>query len=326
VQLRNGLFVLAVFVGLNAAAFGQDTATLKWKFTEKTPFYQKMTTDTEQTMKVMGTDVKQKQTQTFYFQWTPLEKQGEGWVIEQKIIGVKMTIDIGGNKVEYDSTKDQAGANPLADFFKALVNSSFKLTVDKDGTVTKIEGRKEFVDNLVKANSAMKPLLEQILSDKALQEMAGPTFAVATIGGREVKKGDDKLGKWQKVTNLDMGPIGSYKNTFDYTYEGPDSNNKNLQKVKVETKLEYTPPKADVAGNTLPFKIKSASLTSKNAGGTIIFDTEAGRITSSDAKLELSGDLEIEISGQTTKVNLTQTQNTKTETSDKEFPELKKAS
>jgi hypothetical protein len=324
VQLRNGLLVVAVFAGLTASAFGQDSATLKWKFTKNQPFYQKMDTKTDQTMKVMGTDVKQVQSQTFYFKWTPQESTPDGgWTIEQQIVGVKMTIDIGGNKVEYDSTKDQPGANPLADFFKALVNSKFTLTVDKDGKVTKIDGRKEFVDNLAKANPQMKPLLDQILSDKALQEMAEPTFAVATLAGREVKKGD-KSGTWDKSTTLDMGPIGSYKNSFTYTFEGKDEKDKNLDKVKVDTKLEYTPPKEGAAGNTLPFKIKSAELNSKNATGTILFNSEKGRIASSDTKLELTGKLQIEISGQTTNVELTQTQNTKTETTDEEPAELKK--
>jgi Family of unknown function (DUF6263)/Sigma-70, region 4 len=135
-------------------------------------FSQAMTTKTKQTMKVMGSEVVQTQDQTFYFSWTPEKQDGDNWIVKQKIEGVKMAIDIGGNKVEYDSTKDQQGTNPLADFFKAVVGAEFTLTIDKNMKVSRIEGREKFVDGLGKANPQMKPLLEQILSEQALKEMA----------------------------------------------------------------------------------------------------------------------------------------------------------
>jgi hypothetical protein len=324
VQLRHGFLALVAVAGLTVSAFGQDAVTLKWKFEVNKTFWQEMTTTTDQTMKVMGTDVKQTQTQTFWFAWTPQKNNADGsWEIEQKIVGVKMTIDIGGNKVEYDSTKENPGTNPLADFFKALVGSKFVLTLDKDYKVTKITGREEFIAALSKANPQMEKLLKQILSEKALMDMADPTFSV--VSGKEIKKDT----KWDKMTTLDMGPIGTYKNTFTYTYEGKNTDGKTdaekkLDKIKVETKLEYSPPKDQPADSTLPFKIKSASLTSKDATGTILFDNDAGRIDSSSMKLTLEGQLSIEISGQTTQVDLKQTQTTTTKTTDKEPDAIKK--
>jgi hypothetical protein len=288
---------------------------LKWKFEKDKPFYQKMVTTTEQTMKVMNNDVKQTQNQTFYFSWTPVKQDGDTWTIKQKIEGVAMKIDIGNQKIEFDSTAPKpagAGNNPLSDFFTALVGSEFTLTLDtKDMKVTKVEGREAFLDKLVKANPQMKPLLEQILSEKALKEMAEPTFAA--IPGKEEKKGDS----WSKESSLDMGPIGKYENSYKYTFEGPDEKNKDIDKIKVETTLKYKEP-GDVAGvGGLPFKIKSADLKSSNATGTIQFDHAKGLIQKSDMKLDLSGELNIEIGGQTTKVTLSQTQTSSVETSDK---------
>ncbi len=143
---------------------------LAWKFEKGKPFYQEMTTETKQTMKVMGSDVVQNQKQTFYFSWTPEKQEADGsWVIQQEILGVKMDIDIGGSKISYDSTKTDNPANPLGEFFKALIGSKFTLTVDKNNKVTKVEGRKEFLDKLAAANPQMKPLLDQILSEEALK-------------------------------------------------------------------------------------------------------------------------------------------------------------
>jgi hypothetical protein len=282
---------------------------LVWKFAKDTPFYQKMTTETKQTMKVMNNDVQQTQKQVFYFKWTPIKQDGTKWTIEQSIEGVAMDIDIGGSKISYDSTKESTQNNPLADFFKALVGSKFTITLDtKDLKVTDVEGRDEFLKKLVAANPQMKPLLETILSKDALKEMAEPTFAV--VPNKEVAKGY----KWDRKTTLNMGPIGQYDNTYDYVYEGP--NDKKLQQIKVTTKLLYKPPAESAGQGGLPFKIKGADLKSKSASGMVLFDAAKGRVASSTMKLELEGNLSIEIGGQTTAVKLSQTQESTVETSD----------
>ncbi|HEV3204228.1 MAG TPA: DUF6263 family protein, partial [Gemmataceae bacterium] len=200
-------------------------------------------------------------------------------------------------------------ANPLSDFFKALVGAEFTLTIDKDMKVSKIDGREEFLKKLTNTNQTMEPLLKQILSEEALKQMADPAFAV--IPGKPVKKGDT----WEKPSKLNMGPIGSYESIYKFTYEGQDEKDKNLAKIKVETTLKYVPP-ASGAASGLPFKIVSADLKSENASGTILFDKEKGRLVSTDSTLKLKGKLTIDISGMTSEVELNQEQTTKVKTSD----------
>jgi hypothetical protein len=301
----------------------KEKAKLEWKFKKDDVFYQKMYTKTIQTMKVMNNDVKQTQEQTFYFKWSIGDQKDGNWVIKQKIEGVKMKIQIGNQNIDYDSTneKDTSQNNPLADFFKALKDSEFTITLNpKDMTVTKLEGRMEFVDKLGKQNPQMKPLLETILSEKALMQMAEPTFAA--IPGREEPVG----GTWSKKTSLDMGPIGRYDNEYKYTYDGKDKEKKSFDRIKVETQLKYTPPTDAVGGGGggLPFKIRSADLKSTKAEGSILFDPEKGRIDSSSMSLKLNGSLNIEIGGQTTEVTLDQDQSSTVENSDKTFIETKK--
>jgi hypothetical protein len=282
--------------------------SLKWKLEKGKTFYQKMTTKTDQNMKILNSEPKQTQNQTFYFSWTPEKQDGDNWLIKQKIDGVAMEIDIGGTKINYDSTKDTNANNPLGEFFKALVGSEFMVTLNtKDQKVTKLEGREEFVKKLSQANPQMQQLLSQILSEQALKEMAEPTFAA--IPNKEVAKGD----KWTKESSLDMGPIGKYTNLYTYTFEGLEGK---LDKIKVETTLKYVPPDDKSAAGGLPFKIKSADLKSTSATGTVLFDPEKGRVERSTFKLDLTGDLNIEIGNQTTKVELKQTQETTVETTD----------
>jgi hypothetical protein len=315
VRQCRSLFTLVALAGLAAPALGQDTVNLAWKFEKGKTYYQELTTKTTQKITVMGMNITQNQDQTFYFSWTPekFEEKDKTWTIKQKIIGLKMNIQIGGNPVTFDSTKDSTTANPLTDFFKALVDSEFTLTVQTapELKVTNVAGHKEFLDKLIKTNQQLKPLLEQILSEDALKQMTDPYFAV--VPNKPVKKGDS----WERKTTLNMGPIGQYESTYKFTLEGPDEKNKNLQRIKVETTLKYLPPaNAAGAGGALPFRITKANLTSKDANGTILFDTDKGRVQSSKMSMKLVGTLDIEIGGMTTTVDLDQEQTTETKTTD----------
>jgi hypothetical protein len=289
---------------------------LEWKaFKEGKTFYQEMTTITQQTMKVLTMTVVQQQSQTFYVSWTTEKAEGDTYVVKQKIIGVKMHIEIGGNKIEYDSTakKDKEPTNPLTDFFKALVDQEFTLKINKsDLKVTEVKGRDEFITKLSKANPQLKPLLEAILSKEALEQMADPVFAAIPPKG-EVPKSKT----WPRKSELNMGPIGKY--TTNYTFTLKDTV-KDIATIDVKTDLTYKAPDKSEKTEGLPFRIVEATLKGENPKdklGTIRFNVKEGRIESSDMEMTLNGDISIEIAGQTTKVNLKQTQKSSLKTMDK---------
>jgi len=311
-----GCLVVAAVLGMTVTAIPQEKTgsgeKLVWKAFDGTePFFQELTTETVQTMTVMGMEVKQTQNQTFFMKWTPKKSEGNSWVVEQQIIGVKMNINIGGNNIAYDSmAKDQA-QNPLTDFFKALTSPSakFTLTINKDDMkVTKIEGRTEFINELVKSNQQLDTLLKQILSEDALKQMADPTFAAIPPKG-EIPKD----GKWEKKdVVLNMGPIGSYITSYSYKVNEKDIGEqikKGKVNIDVETKLTYKAP--DSKSGALPFIIKAGKLDGTSKEGKIVFDVAKGVIDTSDMVLELNGTLTIEIAGQPTDVTLKQTQTSK---------------
>jgi hypothetical protein len=310
--------VLPVAALFAVSALGQDTVDLKLKLEKGKTVYQEVTTDTKQDMSVMGMKISQSQKQTFFFSWTPKDKDKDGnWTVTQKIEGVKLDLEIGGTKIPFDSTSPSAAGGPLADFFKALVGSELTLTLDKDMKVTKIEGREEFLKKLTSTNQQMEPLLKQILSDDSLKQMADPTFSV--VPGKPVKKDDT----WERTSTLNLGPIGSFETKYKYTDEGADEKDKKLRKIKFDTTLKYTPPAA-TAGAGLPFKILSADLQGKDSTGTLLFDVDKGRVASTNASTKLAGKLSIEIGGMASTVELEQSQTTTMKTSD-ENP-IKKAS
>ena len=298
-------------------------AGLTWRFTKDVPFYQELTTTTIQNIKVQGLDVGQNQEQTFWFKFLPIKQEGDKWVVQQTIEGVKMKIDIAGNPVSYDSTQDAATAGTntaLSEFFKQLKGSQFTLTIAKDMTVEKVDGRDEFVKKLVAANKQLEQLLNKILGEESMKQMADPTFGV-------VPKEPKKVGeKWEKKVKLALGPLGSYDNTYAFTYTKQTGD---VADIAVAVALVYTPPPADQGGEALPFKIKEGKLTQDTDpkvtnGGTIQFNTKTGRIDSSKIAVKLTGSLKLDIGGTTTDVALTQEQTTAVKTSDKSFiPETK---
>jgi hypothetical protein len=319
---RRWLTAVLVLAGAALPASVQGADELKWKFEDGKSFYQEITTKTDQTMKISGQSINQTQLQTFYFKWTPKkpkDKNKKDWTIEQEIIGVKMKIEIGGNTISYDSTKADSGQNnPLGEFFKTLIGSKFTLTVDQNMKVTKVEGKDQFIDKLIKANAQMEPLLKEILSDEAIKQMADPAFGA--LPGKPVKKNDT----WEKESTLNMGPIGKYKTTYKYTYDGKKNEKDADATIKVKMDLKYTPPDSKTPAQ-LPFKIEKATLKPKDANGTIKFDTKNGRIDSSRMMLKLDGTLDIDIGGTKTKVDLDQTQTTTVKTTEKDPLPQKKA-
>jgi hypothetical protein len=288
---------------------------LVWKaFEPKSVFYQELTTKTTQDMKVMGQEINQKQNQTFYLKWTAEDKKDGNYVVTQEIVGLNMDINIGGNKITFDSTEEKQPQNPMTDFFKALLGLKLKLTINPKMQVEKIEGQEEFVKRLGQTNPQMEPLLKSILSADALKQMAEPTWGALPEG--QVGKGQT----WEKKNSvLDLGPIGKYTTTFVYTYEGKDD--KGLDKIGIKSDLKYSKPETK---NGLPFTIKEANLSSKEGSGVALFDEKKGRFVETNMKMKLEGELTIEVAGMDTKVGLVQNQDATSKTYD-DLPDALKA-
>ena len=124
--------------------------------------------------------------------------------------------------------------------------------------------------------------------------------------------------KWSRVVKLTLGPLGSYENTYNFTYTKQTGDN---AEIDVTVELKYTPPGADQGGDALPFKIKGGKIDQvkddKSNKGKVVFNTKLGRIESSDMSVKMTGSLTLDIGGTTTEVSLTQDQNTTVKTFDK---------
>lgn len=272
---------------------------------EFAPFYQKMSTNVTQVIVVQGQNLTQKQESSFYFQWTPTKQEGDKLTLKQKVEGLRMSIDISGNPIVYDSAnKDAAGSsgNPgLTDFFKNLEGATFDVTFDtKTYKVDKVDGKDAFVAKLGAQQTAMEALLKKIMTDDALKQMCDPTYGVIPA---TPKKPNDT---WEEKKTLNLGPIGSYEVTYKFKYVGKD---KDMDKIEVTTNLVYKAPTDSPDG--LLFKIKAGDLKSDGSEtGVILYNPKEGRIESATIKIKIRGELTVSIGGTDTKVELTQTQDT----------------
>ncbi len=275
---------------------------LRWRFEKGKPFFQKMITITEQKMKVQNQDVNQTQKQTWLFRWTPLEQDADGtWTFRLKTERVAADIELGEQKMSFDSTKAQGqGNNPLAEFFGALKDSEFTVTLNtKDGKITKVEGRKALFDKLNKLNPQWKPVLEQVLSEKTLSALFDQTSPLAVVPDKEVRKGDT----WNRESIVDLGPLGQWRHRATYTYEGLDGK---LSKVGIHVAVKAK--EAGPAAPGLPFQLKQIKINSQQTSGAYWFDRQRGQLDHLELQVQLDGDLVIEIGGQATNVHLSQTQ------------------
>ncbi len=330
-MFRTRLGVAALFGAALVAVAGAQDRKFDLKFKndkgEPVPFYQEMTTEVVQHIKVQGQDLPQRQKSTFWYQWTPKEEKKVGneeakWTVKQKIEGLEMDIDISGNPIKYSSkTTDPSGAagNPgLVEFFKNLKDAEFTATIGKDYNIEKVEGKEAFIAKLGSGSSQMDQLLKKVMTEDALKVMTDPTYKLFPEPNTPKKKGD----KWKRESKLDLGPIGKYDVTYNFTYVEPDKEGerKDFDKIELETAINYTAPNQGTEG--LLFRIKPESkLTSDPAGskGVVYYDPKNQRIPFAEIKIKLKGDLIVTIGGTDTKVELSQEQVTTIKTGDSSF-------
>src|SRR5262249_29131711 len=149
------------------------------------------------------------------------------------------------------------GNEPLGKFFEALVGAEFTFTLDRrTGEVMRVEGRAEFVEKLAAANPAMQPVLDTILSDDAMKQMADPAV------GFRVRAGAEQGDTCDRTLNSDLGPIGSYHTRNRFTLTDPNPKAPDLLRLSVDVDLRYEPPDPNKKTDKLPFTIKKGTLRS----------------------------------------------------------------
>jgi len=301
---RIALLVLAVLAGPGAA----QEADLKWKFEKGKTFYQEMVINTDQKLTLMGNDIPIKNKQTIITSWTP-EKQDKdkNWVVAEKILAMKMDIEMLGQKISYDSTKN-AGPPALVDAMKPIIGAEFKATISPEMKTLKVDGYQEFLDKLGDADPKVKQMMASTFSEDTLKQSSDALFAL--VPAKPVKKGES----WMEKSTVPLGALGKLTVERKFTYEGKSGA---LDKIIMDSKLDkHEPADPKAGGLALPFRLKKLDLKKTTATGTIYFDAAKGRLDSADQTVKLEGSMTVEAQGMEATFDLVQTQTIKIRATD----------
>ena len=114
--------------------------------------------------------------------------------------------------------------------------------------------------------------------------MADPTFGVVP---KEAKKVGEK---WSKTVKLSLGPLGSYDNTYHFTYAKQTGDK---AEIDVAVELKYTPPPAGPGRRDAAVQDQErqdrAGRDDKSNKGKVIFNTKTGRVESSNISVKMTG-------------------------------------
>ncbi len=221
-------------------------------------------------------------------------------MLQQKVEGVRLDLDVGGNKIEYDSTKEGTANNPLAEFYKALVGAKLWVRLDKDYKVEKVEGREQLVEKLGAANPKLRGLLRDLLSEGAWRQAAGASFVA--LPWHPVRPGDS----WTATGTTDLG-LGKWRTSYKYTYLGKRGG---LDRIRVDATLD-----AEAAGETSAFKIKAGRVKAQGTG-VIDFDAARGRVVSLEMEQKTTARLTAANGDQDAPVEMEQTEKITVRTTD----------
>lgn len=313
-RLARGFSACALLIGLAAPAIlaapanDPDKVDPKWKFEKDRTFFQEAIVDMEQNMTVMGNPVAVKSRQTVLTSWTPVTQlEDKSWVIKEKIVGMKMDMDVLGQKISYDSTNPQGGNKEMADGMAPFIGAEFEQTVSPQMKVTKVTGYKELLDKMGQNNPKAKQMMGGVMSEETIKQMGDALFAV--VPNKSVAKGDT----WFTEDKTTMPSLGALNIKRNFTYVGKKGS---LEEIKFDAKLLKHEPPAGNAGGALPFTLKKLDLNKFTTEGTVLFDGAKGRVDSSNATVTMNGKMTIEIQNMETTIDLQQTQKMAVKTSD----------
>jgi hypothetical protein len=139
-------------------------------------------------------------------------------------------------------------------------------------------------------------LATSVMDDDGWKELAQLTFFVP--------RPQSGSKSWKQPMMHNFGPLGMWYGETTYT---PQVTRKDVQQIAFVHQMEYRPPEKD-SGGELPFTIEKAMLKPETAGGTIEFDTQAGRVVSAQEAFLVRGALSVGLLGQAADVEVQEQQ------------------
>ena len=268
---------LAVTLVLAAAAPSQEAVNLKWSLKEGETFFAKNLMDMDMEMGFMGQNIDLNMKMTTVQQF--------------KVVSVKpgaTTVEMTMESMEIKAGGLPGGIPGLGDVGERVKGAKITATLNDKMEVTKLQGYEKFLDKLAGDNEALRKQMEGQFSEATVQQMFSQVFAIAP--GKPVKVGDT----W---THTDKMPAGGIEATAKQKFK-VESISDGIAKVAVSGDLEFKPGEDGLPGLPPGVKVDKFKLKVDKFGGTILFDTKAGRLKENKMDMDFNGSMTISAGGQ----------------------------
>lgn len=295
--------LLVCLLVLSPHAAAQESAQLRYKWTEGQVIRQRMTTESvSEGAGPMG-PMKVTQKQVMVMRMTP-QAVAEDGTATIEIVYESMRIDSENpiqGKTTFDSTKPNEGDadNPSVQAMAAMLNEPMVMVMSPDGTVKDVSG---FEKVLTKMRDSMKdspgaemmmPEFEKMYSDEGLKKMLGQ--ATALLPNRDVKVNEG----WQRVMDASMPMFGTLQSTMDFTFKGFEQlGDVNAAKVDFVTRIVQLAPRAAPPVPGMKMEMGDAS-----GSGQLWFDTARGLTLKQLQKQTVTMNITIDAGGQQMKMS-----------------------
>lgn len=275
------------------AALGSGTVSAQVKLEYKFPDGAQSRNFTEvklnQTLILNGQEIKTNVDQTLNVDYVNGQRAADGTIqVEQTLKEMQVTLSLpGGLQLTFDSNRPDAPppgtpVDFLLDSYKALVGSRWKTTYNQANQPTAITGSQDVLD---KADDRTKAALANRLDDAYLLE--SEIYDHGRIPSRPVAVGDT----WELTRTMRLDAGQALKFQVTYEYQGTEERaGRTLHRIGVR----YTGVEYSVSGES-PFKLTKSNLKVASTEGAILFDNELGQIVESREKVQIQGDLGLEV-------------------------------
>jgi hypothetical protein len=270
------MFHRAALTGLLAVlllAMPAAAQNLSWRFEEGDAFLVEEKIVAKTTVTVMGVKSVEEQTQRRLSRFVVKSVSRDETLLQQEILEWKSNV-VGGAGGDQDDTQ------LMEELCKGL---HFTLHLSANGALTRFEGFKEFLDRLGKLDSAEAKKFKTVAGEDLLRAPLVQIFDV--VPGGVAKKGQ----KWQRISDVAMGPMGSFKLNTTFTYlDFKDGGH------QIDTRATFSFQPGKVDAGALGFRIQKLDLTKNEARGHLVFDSVKGRLVLRETEIPLAGTMVIE--------------------------------
>lgn len=271
--------------GKNSSGSGEPV-TLAVKWPVGTRYVYRMDLDQQQTNRIpqMPQPMQQHITMGMTYAIAVLkETEGGGRELEMEFVANEMEVRMGEQvMLSFDSKQsaDNDAQTPFAAPFRKMIGSKLKLVTDRDGHVDKVDGIKEWVEQVAGQDEGSKAMLSQQFNEGYFRQIADYGRGFLT---KPVKPGES----WPFKLDVPMGPMGTL--SLDMTVKFKEWGTRQQLKCAVlETTGTMKGSPAKEAGPMGKFSIDQGKVQ-----GTAWFDPEGGKLIESLAlqNLKVSGEI-----------------------------------